>query len=221
MISESSYMVTWKSAGRRYMMLIEDEDKVYMLDQGDNVFTIDHIQFPCDVEYTRHLKNTLVDGELVIDNVDGLDKPRCLINDIIIYNGQNVSAKPFRYRLRLISEWIVNVRNKAIRRGYIKKSMQPFSIRDKEIFGLSEVNKLLRPESAGNLPHGVDGFVFLPENDPYMPGEFRRMLKWKEKETIKFRLEIVGNFPKANLFLNYMNTPFATMRYLPSLQQYD
>ena len=228
MISQSPYMVTWKSVGKRYMMLIEDKDKVYMLDHGDNLFTIDHIQFPCDVEYTRHLKNTLVDGELVIDTVDGADKPRYLINDIITYNGQNVSAKPFRYRLRLISEWIVNVRNKAIRKGHIKKSTQPFSIRDKEFFGLSEVNKLLSPAFPGNLPHGVDGFVFLPENNAYMSGECRRLLKWKDKETIEFRLEIVDKFStasglrekEAHLFLNHENTSFATMPYLPTLQEY-
>ncbi|CAF1080090.1 unnamed protein product [Didymodactylos carnosus] len=82
MILQSSYMVTWKSVGKRYMMLIEEKDKVYMLDQGDNVFAIDHIQFPCNAEYTSHLKDTLVDGELVIDNVDGSDKLRCNRNPI-------------------------------------------------------------------------------------------------------------------------------------------
>jgi len=46
------------------MMLIEERDKVYMIDVGDNVFRVDGIQFPYDIEYTRHLKDTLVEENL-------------------------------------------------------------------------------------------------------------------------------------------------------------
>ncbi|CAF0947815.1 unnamed protein product [Didymodactylos carnosus] len=229
MILQSSYMVTWKSVGKRYMMLIEEKDKVYMLDQGDNVFAIDHIQFPCNAEYTSHLKDTLVDGELVIDNVDGSDKLRYLINDIITYNGRNVSTKPFRFRLRLISEWIVNVRNKAITKGHIKKTTQPFSIRNQDFFGLSEVNKLISSKFLKTVPHEVEGFIFLPENEPYTPGECQHVLKWKESETVEFRLKISATFSKrgalpeknAHLFVNRRDTPFARMPYVPFLEAYD
>ena len=228
MIVQSPYMVTWKSVGKRYMMLIQDEGEVYMLDQGDYAFSVNHIQFPYDAEYTSHLKDTLIDGELVIDQVDGLEKPRYLINDIITYNGRNVSAKPFRHRLRLISEWIINTRNKAMTKGHIKKTKQPFSIRSKDIFGLSEVYKLLSPKFLETVPHGVEGFIFLPENDPYTSGECRRVLKWKENETIEFLLRIVDRSTRngppekvAELFLNHKSTPFDTMPYSPSLQEYD
>ncbi len=227
-ILQSPYMVTWKPVGKRYMMLIEEKDKVYMLDQGDNVFTVDHIQFPSDAEFTSHLKNTLVDGELIIDKVDGLDKPRFLINDIITYNGQDVSTKPFPHRLKLISESIVNIRNEAITNGHMKKTKQPFSIRKKDFFNLSAVNKLLSPKFLGTLPHEVEGLIFVPKKDPYTSGQCLRVLKWKENETINFRLQIVnsskiGALPekKAHLFVNKMNNPFATMRYSHNLQEYN
>lgn len=228
MIVQSPYMVTWKSVGKQYMMLIQDEDEVYMLDQGDHAFIVNHIQFPCDAEYKSHLKDTLVDGELVIDQVDGLEKPSYLINDIFTYNGRNVSAKPFRYRLRLISEWIINTRNKAMTKGHITKTKQPFSVRSKDIFGLSEVYKLLSPTFVETLPHGVEGFIFLPENNPYTSGECRHVLKWKENATIEFLLRIVDHSmtnepPKkvAQLFLNHKSTPFDTIPYSPSLEAYD
>ncbi|CAF1615293.1 unnamed protein product [Rotaria magnacalcarata] len=229
MILQSSYLISWKSVGKRYMMLIEDKDKVYMLDQGDNLFSVDHIQFPCDAEYTSHLKDTLVDGEFIIDNADGSNEPSFWINDIITYNGQNVSKKTFPQRLTLIFQSIVNIRNKAIGNGHIKKATQPFSIRNKYFFGLSEVNNLLSRNFIETIPHEIDGLLFLPEKDAYKSGECLRVLKWKENETIEFRLKITVNSSKisglpeknADLFLNHENDPYATMRYLPNLEQYD
>jgi len=183
-IVESPYMVTWKSVGKRYMMLIEDEDKVYMLDQGDYLFTVDHIQFPFDAEYTSHLKDTLIDGEFVIDNVDGLFKPSFWINDIITYNGEDVSRKPFPDRLKLISESIVRIHDSAIAKGRIKKTTQPFSIRNKYFFRLPAVNRLLSPKFLANIPHKVEGLFFQPEKDPYTTGECPNVLKWKDNLTI-------------------------------------
>jgi mRNA-capping enzyme len=210
-------------------MLIEEKDKVYMLDRGGCLFSVGHIQFPCDAECTSHLKDTLVDGEFIIDNVHGLFKPSFWIHDIITYNGQDVSTKSLPDRLRLISQSIVNIRDNAIRKGHIKKTTQPFLIRKKDFFGLPEANKLFRPKFLATIPHKVDGLFFLPEKDPYTPGECLRVLKWKGIETIEFRLKIIQNssnrgaLPEKNahLFLNHMDTPFATMPYSPNLEQYD
>jgi mRNA-capping enzyme len=84
-IVQSPYMVSWKADGTRYMMLIEDKNKIYMLDRDNSVFEISHLCFPKDAEYTSHLTNTLVDGELVMDNVNGVKRPRYLIYDIVVY----------------------------------------------------------------------------------------------------------------------------------------
>jgi mRNA-capping enzyme len=228
-ILQSPYMVTWKPSGKRYMMLIKKENEVYMLDLGNSLFSVDHIQFPCDAEYTRHLTDTLVDGELVKDKVNGSNKARFFINDIITYKGTDVSSKPFPDRLELISQSIVNMHNNAISNGYIKKRTQPFSIGTKDFFGLSEMNKLRSPKYLASIPHEVEGFFFLPEKDPYTPGECPYVFKWEENATIKFRLEIFDKFSmtaahpekEAQLFLNRMPIPFATMRYLPNLEKYD
>ncbi len=230
-ILQSPYMVTWKSVGKRYMMLIKGKDELYMLDQGDYLFSVDHIQFPFDAEYTSHLEDTLVDGEFVIDNVDGLFKPTLWISDIITYNGQDVSKKPLPDRLKLISQSIVTIRDNAIRKGHIKKTTQPFLIRKKEFVGLSEANKLFRPKSLANIPHKVEALFFLPEKDPYTPGECQDVLKWKENEMIEFRLKIIPNasnrgaLPEKNahLFLccKKVDTLYDTMPYSPDLEQYD
>lgn len=46
----------------RYMMLIESQDRIYMLDRDNNVFQVNHLRFPKDSNCTQHLINTLVDG---------------------------------------------------------------------------------------------------------------------------------------------------------------
>lgn len=221
-ILKSPYMVTWKPAGKRYMMLIEGEDTVYMLDQGDKLLTVAHIRFPRDMECRNHLKNTLVDGELVIDCVDGSNKPSFLINDIIIYNDEDVSKKPLPYRLKLISESIIDIRDKAIEKGHIDQTAQPFSVRKKEFFDLLALDRLLSPEFLATLPHEVEGFIFSPKQEPYRSGLCEDLLKWKENETMDFQMKISSNnLKKCQLFLNGTKSPYATMRYSPHLQQYD
>lgn len=218
-VLQALYKVTWKTAGKRYMMLIEDKNTVYMLDQGNNLFSVDRLSFPYDADYTCHLKNTLVDVEVVSDKINDLNKPTVLINDLIIYNGRDVTAQPFSDRLKLISESIVDVHNEAIRKGSIRKETQPFLIRTKEYFNLSEIDKLLSPKFLASIPYDLEGLFFLPVQDPYQPGECANMLKWKEDETIDFILKISGK--DAHLYLNRMDTPFGTMPYSSKLRKYD
>ncbi|CAF3573388.1 unnamed protein product [Rotaria sp. Silwood1] len=228
-IVQSPYMVSWKADGTRYMMLIEDENKIYMFDRDNNVFGISHLRFPKDAECTSHLTNTLIDGELVIDNVNETKVPRYLIYDIIVYENENVGKKPFRERLDIIRRLIVDVRNKAITKGLIDRSLDPFSIRNKDFWDISTVHKLVGTKFQAQIAHEVDGLIFQPELDPYTPGRSPRVLKWKEDNTIDFRLKIcvdktkIGQLPekKAFLFVNGMQTPFATMRYSYDLRQYD
>ncbi|CAF4566348.1 unnamed protein product, partial [Didymodactylos carnosus] len=82
---QSPYMVSWKADGTRYMMLIEEQDKIYMFDRDNNAFHIPHLHFPKDSDLNSHITDTLVDGELVSDKVNGTIVPRYLIYDIVTY----------------------------------------------------------------------------------------------------------------------------------------
>ncbi|CAH2253450.1 jg6414 [Pararge aegeria aegeria] len=56
----------------------------------------------------RHLTDTLLDGELVIDKVDGVEKPRYLCYDIIRFDNINVGKEPFHpVRLGCIDREII------------------------------------------------------------------------------------------------------------------
>lgn len=43
-------------------MLIENENRIYMLDRNNNAFQINHLSFPKDPNCQTHLINTLLDG---------------------------------------------------------------------------------------------------------------------------------------------------------------
>lgn len=49
-------------------MLINDDDEIYAFDRDNNVFRIPSISFPHRKE-TRHIRDTLVDTEVIIDKV--------------------------------------------------------------------------------------------------------------------------------------------------------
>ena len=81
-ISCARAQVSWKADGVRYMMLIMDENEVYMFDRDHNAFKVASLHFPHRKE-ARHLRNTLLDGEMIIDEVDGVERPRYLIYDAV------------------------------------------------------------------------------------------------------------------------------------------
>ncbi|CAF0720102.1 unnamed protein product [Rotaria sp. Silwood1] len=221
----SPYMVSWKADGTRYMMLIESENNIYMLDRNNDVFQINCLQFPKDSNCTRHLINTLVDGEFVIDNDNGIKRYRYLVYDIVVYDNENVSQRSFKERLDIIRHSIVNVRNEAIVKGFIQKNLEPFSIRNKEFWELSTVSKLLSPAFQSQITHGCDGLVFQSVQNPYQSGRSTHVLKWKKDNTIDFRLRIHrgrrSQEKSALLFVNGKSKPYAFMRYSPELDQYD
>ena len=46
----------------RYLMFIEDENRIYMIDRNNYIFQVDSLRFPRDRTCSTHLTNTLVDG---------------------------------------------------------------------------------------------------------------------------------------------------------------
>ncbi|UJR26354.1 hypothetical protein I4U23_007687 [Adineta vaga] len=204
LIFESPYMVSWKADGTRYMMLIEDKDRIYMLDRNNHVFQIHRLLFPTTIDSNEYLKDTLLDGEFVIDKHNGTKIYRYLVYDIIMYNNVNVSQKSH---------------------GHINKAEEPFSIRNKPFWDLKDVSHLLSEQFQSQITHGCDGLVFQPVNDPYQCGRAECVLKWKEDDTIDFQLKITNDRysqkKEAELYLNKRIKPFAKMIYSPKLEQYN
>jgi mRNA-capping enzyme len=187
------YKVSWKADGTRYMMLIYKEREIYLFDRDNSCFKVDNLRFPNVKDLTRHMKNTLVDGEMVIDKVNGTNVPRYLVYDIIRYENEDFSTKSFEDRLIAIKHYIIGPRHEAMKRGMINRNYESFSVRNKDFWDVTQAAALLGPKFAQQLSHEPDGLIFQPKLDPYVGGRCDDILKWKpaDQNSVDFQLKIM------------------------------
>jgi len=234
-LAEKPYMVSWKADGTRYMMLVDGENEVYFLDRDNCVFQVSGLTFLHRKNQHRHIQDTVLDGEMVIDVVNGEKFPRFLIYDIIRYEGNEVGKCDFRRRLECIDREIVGSRNKYIMDGVINKAKEPFSIRKKDFWDVADAYKLLRPEFTSKLAHEPDGLIFQPagKDQAYKGGRDDEILKWKpaSMNSVDFRLQVIreealGCLPKTigQLFVGQSKdydarTPFSQIKVNKELKE--
>uniref|UniRef100_A0AAG5D4T1 mRNA-capping enzyme n=1 Tax=Anopheles atroparvus TaxID=41427 RepID=A0AAG5D4T1_ANOAO len=196
-LTEMPYRVSWKADGTRYMMLIHREKEIYFFDRDNSVFTVQGITFPSLEDPHRHLADTLVDGEMVIDKY--VDKngekltPRYLVYDVIYFMNREVRKQPFHpNRLGLIERELIGARTRAMQAKLIDRNTEPFGVRLKQFWDITQSHALLGPKFTKNLGHEPDGLIYQPSLDPYESGVCRRVLKWKphNMNSIDFRLVI-------------------------------
>jgi mRNA-capping enzyme len=169
-----------------------------------------------------HVRETLCDGEMVMDVVNGVNTPRFLIYDTIMFNGNETGKIDFQRRLGCIQNEIVMPRYEAIAKKIIDRQQEPFGVRLKDFWPVENCEKILNGKF--QLPHEPDGVIFQPLRDPYECGRCDAVLKWKPPElnTIDFRLKVCrltgeGILPTrvGELYVGQLATPFGVMRPLP------
>lgn len=229
MLEQNGYKVSWKADGTRYMMLIDGRNEVYMIDRDNSVFHIENLEFPFRKDLRIHLSNTLLDGEMIIDKVNGQPVPRYLIYDIIKFSGQPVGQCDFNRRLLCIEKEIISPRFEKMKLGQIDKAKEPFSVRNKPFFDIHAARKLLEGSFTSQVSHEVDGLIFQPIGK-YKPGRCDDILKWKppSHNSVDFRLKITkvggeGLIPQTVglLYVGNYDMPFAQMKITKDLKQYD
>lgn len=229
-LAEKEYMVSWKADGTRYMLLINTENECYFIDRDNTVFKIDGIKFFKRKEFPKHLENTLLDGEMILDVVDGKKIARYLIYDIVSFENQEVGGTDFRRRMLCIDKEIVGPRERAKQEGIIDRSREPFGIRKKQFWELRDTYKLFGDSFKRNLSHEIDGLIFQPVPDPYIAGQCPVTLKWKPPSlnSVDFRLKIIvddrpGMLRKqvGTLYVGGHDHPFDQMKVTRELKQYD
>jgi len=232
MMTEKPFKVSWKADGTRYLMLIDGEKQVYFVDRDNNIFAVENIGFPQRKNLKEHIKDTLLDGEMVIDVHEGKPIPRYLIYDIIKFKGEDVGKCNFDTRLICIEKEIVNARHDAMREGLLDKSKEPFSIRLKPFWDISQAKTLLGESFSKSVSHEVDGLIFQPagKDDVYVGGRCVDMLKWKPAalNSVDFKLQVIrverpGCLPetKGFLYVGGCQQPLGEMKITKSLKQYD
>jgi len=234
MLTQKPFKVSWKADGTRYMMLIDGENQVYFVDRDNNIFQVENLKFPMRKNPKDHLKQTLLDGEMVIDKHPETQQPipRYLIYDIVKFKGEEVGKCPFDTRLICIEKEIVTARHDAMKEGLLDKSKEPFSIRIKPFWDISQAKTLLEGSFSKSVSHEVDGLIFQPagREDVYVAGRCSEMLKWKPAtlNSVDFKLQVVkmqqaGCLPetKGFLYVGGCQQPLGEMKITKSLKQYD
>ncbi|XP_035210837.1 mRNA-capping enzyme-like isoform X2 [Stegodyphus dumicola] len=201
LLHEKPYKVSWKADGTRYMMLIDKEDKIYFIDRDNCVFKVDGLWFPRRKEPDKHLFNTLLDGEMIIDKVDGHDVPRYLAYDIVKFEGIDVGKTDFDRRLLCINKEIIYPRRQAMTEGRIDRMKEPFSVRAKDFWDITSARQILGEKFKKDMSHEVDGLIFQPVPDPYICGRCKDVLKWKPANlnSVDFKLVIQQERGEGNL----------------------
>ncbi|XP_075940884.1 mRNA-capping enzyme [Anarhichas minor] len=228
-LEQNPYKVSWKADGTRYMMLINGKNEVFMIDRDNSIFHMANLEFPFRKDPRVHLSSTLLDGEMIIDKVNGQPVPRYLIYDIIKFNGQPVGQCDFNIRLLCIEKEIISPRMEKMKIGQIDKTKEPFSVRNKPFFDIHAARKLLEGSFTSQVSHEVDGLVFQPCGR-YKAGRCDEILKWKPPNlnSVDFRLKITkvggeGLLPQTVglLYVGSYDMPFAKMKATKELKQYD
>ncbi|CAH2104976.1 unnamed protein product [Euphydryas editha] len=230
LLYEKPYMVSWKADGVRYMMLIDGEDEVYMLDRDNCVFKVHNLHFLHN-KTNKPLKDTLLDGEMVVDIVQGVRKTRYLCYDIIRFENMNVGKEWFYpVRLKCIENEIIKPRERAIESGMINKDKESFRIGLKQFWDVTMTRHLLEEKFARTLTHEPDGLIFQPSLEPYVAGPCPSVLKWKPSDmnSIDFKLKIVkdtrlGMIPKkvGHLYVGKRNIPFGEIKINSAIKNLD
>lgn len=195
------YIVTAMTAGIRYLLLIDNENEVYLLDQNQNIFQVNHLNFP-------HSSNTLLDGEFLVENVNGNRIYRYLVFDILIYKNDNVSEHTFSERLQILDKDIIQTRNQYFEDDVSMQSRQVFPVERKEFFELSQILQVFDK---------YNGFIFQSNSSVNKNSSF----KWKKHKTLNFRLKTSSRTNRVDLFLKNSDNVYATIPYSQFFDQYN
>ena len=213
----------------RYMMYIMGQQQIFLIDRDNAVFQIDGLTFVSELDRSRHLVDTLVDGEMVIDREKGgVTHPRYLIYDCVSLEGDSIRKEDFKVRCRTIKEKIIDPRSAAMKEGRFHR--QPIGVHQKEFWPISSTEKLLSPKFKSELLHESDGLIFQPAEEQYVAGTCPTALKWKppSHNSVDFRLRVViqnrtGMLRerKGELYVGGLDTPFSDMKVTKKLERYN
>lgn len=190
----SEYTVTEKADGERLLMFIDDQGKVYLI---NNTYRV----IDTGISSTKELYNTLIDGEYIACNnrKDNANKGLYAAFDIYYYGGDKITNLPL-----IDNDQKVNTRYKYLLKtaSQLKQNEYSMDYIVKEHLFNSDILKDCDKILSGNkvYPYDIDGLIFTPAKlalysyytNKVMPitdnVKWDRVFKWKppEQNTIDF-----------------------------------
>ncbi|CAO3678979.1 unnamed protein product [Rhizopus microsporus] len=159
----------------------------FLYDRNRYWYYVPNLLFPTRGRENEYLKDTLMDGELVLDIDDKKKTWRYLIFDLMVVNGLSIVQRSFNTRLGMLQQDVIQPLNMGLR-NLTETDRPPFSVELKKMersYGLHLVF-----DQIPKLKHKTDGIIWTPVKYPYTSGTCQKLLKWKppESNTVDFRI---------------------------------
>jgi len=189
-----------KSDGIRYLLWLTDDGRnppleiQYLIDRKNDYWYMPNgrLHFPVEGDEQGFHRDTLVDGELVVDTLpNGEKQPRFLVFDCLVLDKTNLMERTLDKRLAYFKSKVYEPYRALFKKYPDELRFQAFELQLKEMqfsYGITMMFKDIIPR----LKHANDGLIFTCRNAEYRPGTDPHILKWKPatENTIDFRIEL-------------------------------
>lgn len=196
-LKKEDYYVCEKSDGIRCLMYFAEGDGGqeihYLIDRRNDYYYVPELHFPApnDPTFQKFHIDTLIDGELVLDEEPHGNVLRYLVFDCLVLDGKPLMHRTLDKRLAYFREYVYNPYVKLCKAYPQEMPYFPFLIEFKPMEFSYAIDKMFN-EVLPKLKHGNDGLIFTCRNSPYKFGTDEKILKWKpaKENSIDFRLNL-------------------------------
>ncbi|KAB5558430.1 mRNA capping enzyme, catalytic domain-containing protein [Coniochaeta sp. 2T2.1] len=206
-LMRQDYYVCEKSDGIRYLLYLTNNDLTggpayYLIDRKNKYWFIEaaspetsRLHLPVAQSPDGFHVETLIDGELVMDDLGGgYKEPRFLVFDCLVLDGKPLMSRPLDKRLGYFQENVMKPYQKYCKMYPNRVAHHACKVEMKAMQFSYAIETMFR-DILPNLKHGNDGIVFTCRTSEYKHGTDEHILKWKpvEDNTVDFRLAL--HFP--------------------------
>ncbi|KAK1216369.1 Dcp1p-Dcp2p decapping enzyme complex alpha subunit [Marasmius sp. AFHP31] len=200
-LEDQDFWICEKSDGLRVLLFVHTDlqtrnQAVYLIDRHNTYRELTGLFFPHHENPMNPLRNTMIDGELVIDTDPRTQREtlRYLVFDCLLVDDQNVMKRPLDKRYGRLNEWFYKPYARMMKDHPHMMESQPFQIKIKPIQTAYNVEQVFNNEIP-NLQHGNDGLIYTCVNAPYTPGTDNNVLKWKPPTENSIDFKLILRFP--------------------------
>ncbi|RCH86520.1 Dcp1p-Dcp2p decapping enzyme complex alpha subunit, partial [Rhizopus stolonifer] len=204
-IQEEDFFVAEKSDGVRCLALLTVNDRkmpeIYLFDRKNNFYVVRNFRFPIpnDPSFQKCLKNTIIDGEFVLDKEpDGSTQLRFLLFDCLCIEEIVLISRGLMSRLGYLKKDIIRPHQEMVRKNPHMRKQLPFLVEFKEQQFTHHLDVVF-DEIIPKLKHGNDGLIFTSVDAPYVMGTCDKMLKWKPLNENSIDFKVALHFPGGSL----------------------
>ncbi|QSZ28917.1 hypothetical protein DSL72_003424 [Monilinia vaccinii-corymbosi] len=200
-LMREDYYVCEKSDGFRYLLYLTDDENHeechYLIDRRNDYWWIPKggLHFPIPRDVAGFHKNTLIDGELVLDRLpNGEMQPKYLVFDCMVLDGNSLMNRTLDKRIAYFGERIFSPYQDLLK-AYPEEKQYMHFLMELKPMQFSYALDLMFRQILPKLPHGNDGLIFTCRSTEYKHGTDQHILKWKPENENSVDFKLTLDFP--------------------------